>query len=199
MIIHNTDITAVILAGGMGRRMGGLDKGLIEFEGRLLVEILIAKLQKQNVNIIINANRNQSVYETYGFPVISDQLSDYQGPLAGFASAIAAVESQYILTLPCDSPLLSDQYIERFVKCHNLPENQYAPISVAYDGERLQPVHALINVDLFESLNTFLDSGDRKIDRWYAQHEFNRVDFSDQSDMFKNINTPEDQKNLLVK
>ena len=199
MIIHNTDITAVILAGGMGRRMGGLDKGLIEFEGRLLVEILIAKLQKQNVNIIINANRNQSVYETYGFPVISNQLSDYQGPLAGFASAIAAVESQYILTLPCDSPLLSDQYIERFVKCHNLPENQCAPISVAYDGERLQPVHALINVDLFESLNTFLDSGDRKIDRWYAQHEFNRVDFSDQSDMFKNINTPEDQKNLLVK
>lgn len=199
MIIHNTDITAVILAGGMGRRMGGLDKGLIEFEGRLLVEILIAKLQKQNVNIIINANRNQSVYETYGFPVISDQLSDYQGPLAGFASAIAAVESQYILTLPCDSPLLSDQYIERFVKCHNLPENQCAPISVAYDGERFQPVHALINVDLFESLNTFLDSGDRKIDRWYAQHEFNRVDFSDQSDMFKNINTPEDQKNLLVK
>jgi molybdenum cofactor guanylyltransferase len=198
MTIQTTDITAVILAGGMGRRMGGLDKGLIEFEGRLLVEILIDKLQQQNVKIIINANRNQSVYEGYGFPVISDQLSDYQGPLAGFASAISAVDSQYILTLPCDSPLLSDQYIERFIKCHNLPENEGAPISVAYDGERLQPVHALINVDLLASLNAFLDSGDRKIDRWYAQHEFNRVDFSDQSDMFKNINTPEDKQNLAL-
>jgi molybdopterin-guanine dinucleotide biosynthesis protein A len=93
---------------------------------------------------------------------------------------------------------LSDQYIERFIKCHNLPENEGAPISVAYDGERLQPVHALINVDLLASLNAFLDSGDRKIDRWYAQHEFNRVDFSDQSDMFKNINTPEDKQNLAL-
>lgn len=198
MTIQNTDITAVILAGGMGRRMGGLDKGLIEFEGRLLVEILIDKLQKQNVNIVINANRNQTVYAGYGFPVISDQLSDYQGPLAGFASAIAAVNSQYILTLPCDSPLLSDQYIQRFIECHNAPENNNAPISVADDGERLQPVHALINVDLLASLNTFLDSGDRKIDRWYAQHQFNRVDFSDQCDMFKNINTPEDRQNLLA-
>jgi molybdenum cofactor guanylyltransferase len=198
MTILKTDITAVILAGGMGRRMGGLDKGLIEFDGRLLVEILIDKLQKQNVNIIINANRNQSVYAGYGFPVISDKLSDYQGPLAGFASAMAAVDSQYVLTLPCDSPLLSDQYIQRFIECHNTPENNDAPISVADDGERLQPVHALINIDLLASLNTFLDNGDRKIDRWYAQHQFNRVDFSDQSDMFKNINTPEDRQSLLA-
>jgi molybdenum cofactor guanylyltransferase len=183
----------------MGRRMGGLDKGLIEFDGRLLVEILIEKLQQQNVKMVINANRNQSVYEAYGFPVINDNLSDYQGPLAGFATAMAAVDSQYILTLPCDSPLLSDQYVERFIECHNLPENECAPISVAYDGERLQPVHAMINVDLLASLNTFLDSGDRKIDRWYAQHQFNRADFSDQLNMFKNINTPEDQQNLLNK
>jgi molybdenum cofactor guanylyltransferase len=199
MTIQNTDITAVILAGGMGRRMGGLDKGLIEFDGRLLVEILIDKLQQQNVNIVINANRNQSIYEGYGFPVISDELSDYQGPLAGFASAMSAVDSQYILTLPCDSPLLSEQYVSRFIECHNLPENNDAPISVAFDGERLQPVHALINVDLLPSLNTFLSSGDRKIDRWYAQHQYNRVDFSSQPELFRNINTPEDQKNLLAK
>lgn len=199
MLIQNTDITAVILAGGMGRRMGGLDKGLIEFEGRLLIEILIEKLQQQNVNIIINANRNQSVYEGYGFPVISDQLSDYQGPLAGFATAMSAVNSQYILTLPCDSPLLSGLYIERFINCHNLPENQNTSISVAHDGERLQPVHALINIDLLASLNEFLETGDRKIDRWYAQHNYSQADFSDQQDMFKNINTPEDQKSLLAR
>ncbi|MFT5658063.1 MAG: molybdenum cofactor guanylyltransferase [Gammaproteobacteria bacterium] len=196
MKIHNNDITAVILAGGMGRRMGGLDKGLIEYDGRLLVEILIEKLQQQDVNIVINANRNESVYETYGFPVISDKLSDFQGPLAGFATAMAAVDTQYILTLPCDSPLLSDSFVERFIACHNTPGSE-AEISVAHDGERLQPVHALINVDLLDSLNVFLESGDRKIDRWYAQHNYNLADFSDQTDMFKNINTPEDQQRLL--
>lgn len=195
MKIQNNDMTAVILAGGMGRRMGGLDKGLIEYNGRLLVEILIEKLQQQNINIVINANRNESVYAGYGFPVINDKLSDFQGPLAGFATAMTTVDSQYILTLPCDSPLLSDQYVERFIACHN---NADAPISVAHDGDRLQPVHALVNVDLIDNLNTFLESGDRKIDRWYAQHNFNLVDFSDQTDMFKNINTPEDQQRLLA-
>jgi molybdopterin-guanine dinucleotide biosynthesis protein A len=79
-----------------------------------------------------------------------------------------------------------------------LPENKSAPISVADDGERLQPVHALVDVDLLANLNAFLDSGERKIDRWYAQHRFNRVDFSDQREIFKNINTPEDQQNLAL-
>lgn len=198
MKIQKNDITAVILAGGMGRRMGGLDKGLIEHDGRLLVEILIEKLQQQQVNIMINANRNESIYAGYGFPVINDKLSDFQGPLAGFATAMASVDSQYILTLPCDSPLLSDQYVERFIACHNAPGKTDVPICVAFDGDRLQPVHALIDVSLIDSLNTFLESGDRKIDRWYAQHSYNLVDFSDQADMFKNINTPEDQQRLLA-
>lgn len=198
MKIQNNDMTAVILAGGMGRRMGGLDKGLIEYNGRLLVEILIEKLQQQNINLIINANRNESVYADYGFLVINDNLSNFQGPLAGFATAMATVDSQYILTLPCDSPLLSDQYVERFITCHNTSNNDDAPISVAHDGSRLQPVHALINVNLIDSLNAFLASGDRKIDRWYAQHSYNLADFSDQTDMFKNINTPEDQQRLLA-
>jgi molybdenum cofactor guanylyltransferase len=196
MNIQKNEITAVILAGGMGRRMGGLDKGLIEYKGRLLVEILIEKLQRQNINIIINANRNESVYAGYGFPVINDNLSDFQGPLAGFATAMATVDSQYILTLPCDSPLLSDQFVDRFIESHNASKQENTPISVAHDGERLQPVHALININLLNNLNTFLESGDRKIDRWYAQHQYNLVDFSDQTDMFKNINTPEDQQHL---
>ena len=196
MKIQKNDITAVILAGGMGRRMGGLDKGLIEYNGRLLVEILIEKLQQQNINIIINANRNESIYANYGFPVINDQLSNFQGPLAGFATAMAAVDSQYILSLPCDSPLLSNQFVNRFVNSHNASSRDNTQISVAHDGERLQPVHALIDVNLLDNLNAFLESGDRKIDRWYAQHQYNLVDFSDQTDMFKNINTPADQQRL---
>jgi molybdenum cofactor guanylyltransferase len=194
MSIQNEDITAVILAGGQGRRMGGQDKGLLDFEGRLLIDILIESLQTQHVDIVINANRNQSIYQSYGYPVISDRLKDFQGPLAGFASAMAAVETDYILTLPCDSPMLADNFVERFIETHN---RELAPVCVAHDGNRLQPVYALIQTGLLDDLIGFLQSGERKIDRWYAQHDYAQVDFSAQAGMFDNINTPEDQQRLL--
>jgi len=190
MSISEKDITAVILAGGQGRRMGGQDKGLIEVDGRVLVAILIEQLEQQVSNILINANRNQERYQAFGYPVISDQLDDYQGPLAGFACAMNAVDTNFILTLPCDGPLLAADYVARFIVSQT---ETGALICVADDGERLQPVHALIRVDLLSSLNSFLDSGDRKIDRWYAMHDFARTDFSDCADMFRNINTPSDQ------
>ena len=187
------DITAVILAGGQGRRMGGQDKGLIEFNGKALVEILIAELERQSLGIVINANRNLDRYRDYGFPVINDQLQDYQGPLAGFASAMDSVDTDFILTLPCDGPQLVPDYAARFIASQ---QQSGASICVAFDGERLQPVHALIKVNLRESLGQFLDSGDRKIDRWYALHDYVRTDFSDCSEMFRNINTPSDQQTL---
>lgn len=193
MNIGTQDITAVILAGGQGRRMGGQDKGLIEFNGKPLVSILIDKLEQQSVEIIINANRNQQRYQEFGYSVITDQLEDYQGPLAGFASAMNAVATDFILTLPCDSPLLVADYVARFIaSC----EQNDAPVHVAFDGDRLQPVHALIKVDLLPGLIEFLDTGDRKIDRWYAMHDFVQTDFSDSVDMFRNINTPTDQQQL---
>jgi molybdenum cofactor guanylyltransferase len=193
MSIDREDITAVILAGGQGRRMGGQDKGLIEFDGKPLAAILVDNLRQQAVDIVINANRNHAQYQQFGCPVISDQLEDYQGPLAGFASAMAAVDSAFILTLPCDGPLLADDYVARFIASYN--END-ATVQVAFDGERLQPVHAMIKVDLLPSLKNFLDSGDRKIDRWYARHDYARVDFSDCANMFRNINTPADKESL---
>jgi molybdenum cofactor guanylyltransferase len=193
MSISRQDITAVILAGGQGRRMGGQDKGLIELDGKPLASILIERLQRQGVDIVINANRNHAQYQQFGFPVISDQLADYQGPLAGFASAMAAVDSEYILTLPCDGPLLVDDYVARFIDAQSAGAT---PLAVAFDGERLQPVHALLATNLLPDLITFLDSGDRKIDRWYAHYDYARVDFSDCIDMFRNINTPADKASL---
>ncbi|MFV2032789.1 MAG: molybdenum cofactor guanylyltransferase MobA [Gammaproteobacteria bacterium] len=193
MSIQRDDLTAVILAGGQGRRMGGMDKGLLEFDGRLLIEILIDRLRKQAPNIVINANRNQSSYESYGYRVIADELDDFQGPLAGFASAMAVVETAYILTLPCDGPLLVDDFVRQFVDTQN---RTGAPICVAHDGERLQPVYALIDTSLQDSLALFLQSGERKIDHWYAQHDYALVDFSDRCAMFENINTPEDRQRL---
>ena len=193
MSIQQHDITAVILAGGQGRRMGGKDKGLIEFDGKPLVAILVERLRQQGVTIVINANRNHAEYRRFGCPVISDELEDFQGPLAGFASAMAAVDSEFILTLPCDGPLLTDDYVARFIAAQAASG---APLLVADDGERLQPVHAMIRVDLLPGLLAFLDSGDRKIDRWYAQYDFARVDFSDCAEMFRNINTPADRDSL---
>ena len=193
MTLQFADITAVILAGGQGRRMGGQDKGLIEFNGRPLIDILIGHLKNQSIDILINANRNQQRYQSTGYTVVSDQLEDYQGPLAGFASAMAEAKTDFILTLPCDSPLLVDDYVSRFIDSYN---TNSAPVHVAFDGDRLQPVHALIKVDLLASLIEFLDRGDRKIDLWYARHDFVKTDFSDCADMFRNINTPSDQQAL---
>ena len=195
MSISEKDITAVILAGGQGRRMGGQDKGLIEIGGQVLVEILIGRLEPQTSNIMINANRNRERYQAFGYPVVSDQLDDYQGPLAGFACAMNAVDTDFILTLPCDGPLLAADYVAKFIASQ---AQTGAPICVADDGDRLQPVHALIRVNLLPSLNSFLDSGDRKIDRWYAMHDFVHTDFSDCADMFRNINTPADQESMRV-
>ena len=193
MNIDHKDITAVILAGGQGRRMGGLDKGLIEFDGKPLAALLVDSLRQQGVDIVINANRNHVRYQRFGCPVVSDQLADYQGPLAGFASAMSAVDSAFILTLPCDGPLLVDDYVARFIASY---EKNGAAVQVAFDGDRLQPVHAMIKVDLLPSLTNFLDNGERKIDRWYAQHDFVRVDFSACANMFRNINTPADRDSL---
>ena len=193
MSVPLQDITAVILAGGQGRRMGGRDKGLIEFDGKPLVALLIEQLRLQGVDTVINANRNHDRYRAFGCAVVSDQLDDYQGPLAGFASAMNAVDSRYILTLPCDGPRLAPDYVARFLAA---TASDRSGVLVADDGDRLQPVHALLAVSLADSLQRFLDSGERKIDRWYAQHDFTRVDFSDNTDMFRNINTPSDQQAL---
>lgn len=193
MSVSVEDITAVILAGGQGRRMGGQDKGLLEFNGKPLVEILIRELDRQSVATVINANRNLDRYRAFGLPVISDRLEDYQGPLAGFASAMDFVDSEFILTLPCDGPSLTTDYVDRFIASQS---QSGASICVAFDGERLQPVHALIRTSLLSSLNQFLTGGDRKIDRWYALHDYLRTDFSDCADMFRNINSPSDQQLL---
>jgi len=193
MSLLREDITAVILAGGKGRRMGGQDKGLLELDGKPLVAILIDSLRRQGVDIVINANRNRDAYEQYGYPVVADRLQDYQGPLAGFASALHAVDRGYVLTLPCDGPQIVDDYVERFIDCQ---ANSGAPLCVAFDGERLQPVHALIDTALRDDLDRFLDGGERKIDRWYANYDFARADFTDCKQMFRNINTPADRRAL---
>ncbi|MEW8027098.1 MAG: molybdenum cofactor guanylyltransferase MobA [Candidatus Thiodiazotropha sp.] len=186
-------VTAVILAGGRGRRMGGEDKGLIELNGKPLVQHVISAIQPQVAAILINANRNQARYAAFGYPVIADSLLDYQGPLAGFIAAMQSVETEDMLTLPCDGPLVPNDLVERLYEARQATG---ADIAVAHDGDRLQPVYALIPKRLAESLQRYLDRGDRKIDLWYEEHRVAHADFSDIPRTFINVNTLQERDNL---
>ena len=188
--ISQQQVSAVILAGGMGRRMGGQDKGQLELNGRPLIEHVLETIQPQVKTILINANRHQVEYARYGYPVVPDLLQGYQGPLAGFATGMRAATTPYIVTLPCDGPFSPPDLVARLAAAL---EKEHADIAVAHDGERLQPVYALLPISLSASLESFLATGERKIDLWYAQHKIARVDFSDVAKTFRNINTPQDQ------
>jgi len=193
--IYNENVTGMILAGGKARRMGGQDKGLIEINGQAMIQYVLDVLKPQVSEILINANRNVSEYEKFAYPVISDRLEDYQGPLAGIAAAMDVVNTKYICTCPCDGPLIAEDLVTRLFSALN-STNEDIHIAVAHDGQRLQPVYALIDCDLHKSLLDYLSSGERKIDQWYAQNNFKTVDFSDKQDCFININTPEDQQTI---
>ena len=191
MDFNNTNnITGIILAGGKARRMGGEDKGLIEINGQAMISYVINSLKPQVNTLLINANRNIQIYEQYGYPVIIDQLADFQGPLAGIAATMKYATTKYICSCPCDGPLIPKDLVKRLYSSlikHN------GEISVAHNGERMQPVYALIECGLFPSLKEYLESGERKIDQWYATHKLIEVDFSDKPGCFMNLNTPEDQ------
>jgi molybdopterin-guanine dinucleotide biosynthesis protein A len=182
-------VTGVILAGGQARRMGGRDKGLVTFRGRPLVDWVIAGLRPQVAVLAINANRNQQAYAAFGYPVIPDQIEGFQGPLAGFASAMAAADTPWIVTVPCDGPFLAPDLVERL--CAALVRAG-AEIAVATDGQRMQPVYALLPVALAPSLHACLAAGERKVDLWYARHQVALTDFSDRPEGFANINSEAD-------
>ncbi|MGB5708058.1 MAG: molybdenum cofactor guanylyltransferase MobA [Arenicellales bacterium] len=182
------NITAVILAGGRATRMGGQDKGLLEVAGKSIVARIASQLSEQVSKILINANRNQDEYEKLGYPVINDSLSNYQGPLAGMAAALAKIDTEWLLTVPCDGPFVAKDYAVRMMQ---VAEEQSVKLVVASDADRIQPVYALIHIQLLPSMQAFLKSGERKIDRWYAQHPYSIVEFRDREQMFTNINTPE--------
>jgi len=187
------DITAVILAGGKARRMGGEDKGLIELHGRPLLDYIIAGLRPQTGRILVNANRNLARYRAFGFPVVTDLMGDFFGPLVGMATGMQAADTPFILAVPCDSPFVPARLCE--LLSHAL-EKEDADISVAHDGVRMQPVVALLRCGLLPDLLSYLEEGGRKIDTWYAQHRLAQADFSASPDVFLNLNTPEDR--LLI-
>ena len=187
--IAKDKITGVILAGGKARRMGGADKGLILFDGNPLIEHVIKAFEPQVGNLLINANRNYEIYKNYGFDIIRDELEDYCGPLAGMACALNKTNTPYLVTVPCDTPFISDNLV---ASLSSSILNEKAEISVAHNGDRLQPVFCMMKKTMIRSINDYLQKGGRKIDQWFEQHSVAIVDLSSNPECFKNVNSKED-------
>jgi molybdenum cofactor guanylyltransferase len=181
------NVSGIVLAGGLGRRMGGVDKGLQLLRGKPMVEWVLARLSPQVDDIVINANQNLERYQAYGHRVVSDQIAGFAGPLAGLHAGLKAVKHPLIVTVPCDSPFLPIDLVERLhaaLGAHDL--------AVAKTGEQAHPVFALVKRDCRESLEAFLAQGGRKIDAWYAALKVIEVSFDDDAQAFRNINTLEE-------
>lgn len=191
--IAKHEITGVILAGGRGSRLGGVDKGLVCLHGRPLIEHAIDALRPQVGGLLISANRNRDVYAAYGVPVIADVMGDYDGPLAGMLSAMRAAGTTYMVVIPCDAPSLPPDLVERLTGA--LTEAQ-AEASIVFCHGRMQPVFALMRSDVDDRLEQYLTAGGRGAGEWMHQLGAVSVDFSDRADAFDNINTPEELKRL---
>lgn len=193
MLIDQAKITGVVLAGGRGQRMGGIDKGLVEINGRPMISYAIEALRRAADTVLINANRNHDTYRALGFPVVSDLNGDYDGPLAGVLAAMKAATTPYLLAMPCDCPLFRGDLLLRLPEAY---AKENADCCAAYDGERLHPVFLFLGTVLTSSLENYLERGDRKIDRWLNMHKLTQADFSDDPDVLANINTPEQRAKL---
>ncbi len=192
--INPSEITGLILAGGRGSRMGGVDKGLQNFNGLPLALHTLMRLQPQVGHVMVNANRNLSAYEAFGADVWPDSLSDYAGPLAGFLTGLERCETPYMVTVPCDTPLFALDLVARLAEALAREDADVAMAAAREeDGQlRTQPVFCLLRTELMESLVTFTHAGGRKIDAWTAQHKTVVVPFDlphDSVNGFFNANT----------
>jgi molybdopterin-guanine dinucleotide biosynthesis protein A len=188
-IHHSSLITGVILAGGQGRRMGGVDKGLKLLRGRPMAQWVIERLEPQVDELLINANQNLETYEHFGYRVIPDEVGGFAGPLAGLQRGLTEARHPLVATAPCDSPFLPLDLVARL---HAALVRERAQIAVAKTGAQPHPVFCLCRRDVCEDLTAFLASGGRKIDAWYARLKMVEVPFDDQAEAFSNINTPDE-------
>ena len=189
-------ITGLILAGGRGSRMGGVDKGLQNHQGSTLAMHALLRLGPQVGEIMINANRNLAAYEAMGAAVWPDALPDYAGPLAGFLAGLEHCETPYMVTVPCDSPLFPLDLVERLAQALEAEDAEIAMAATrAGDSLQVQPVFCLMKTELMESLIRFTQGGQRKIDRWTALHRCVEVPFDDPL-AFANANTPAELQQL---
>lgn len=194
--LNPDDITGLILCGGRGSRMGGVDKGLQNFRGLPLATHALLRLGLQVGHLMINANRNLAAYESMGVPVWPDPIGDFPGPLAGWLAGLERVETPYMVTVPCDTPHFPGDLVARLGAALVAEDADLAMAATLEDGRlQPQPVFCLLKAALMESLVAALHAGERKIDRWTAQHRCATVVFED-SAAFANANTAQELARL---
>lgn len=189
-------VTGVILAGGLARRMNQEDKGLVYFNNKPMISYAIQAMLPVVDKLLINANRNIEQYQAFNYQVVSDVTGNFDGPLAGIYAALSVCEHDILLVMPCDSPFMSADGLQFLLaeraRCD-------ADIVVAFDGQRVHPVFLALKASLKSSLQNYLAEGERKIDRWLAQHNWVKADFSANPAFFANINTLEELAELTIK
>lgn len=179
-------ITGVILAGGQGRRMGGVDKGLRVLRGRPMVQWVIERFAPQVDEVLVNANQNLGTYAGFGYRVIPDRIGGFAGPLAGLQRGLVEARHDLVATVPCDSPFLPHDLIARL---YSAVAQHGAEVAVAKTGNQPHPVFCLCRKRVLPGLTAFLAGGGRKIDAWYATLQVAEVPFDDEAAAFSNINT----------
>jgi molybdenum cofactor guanylyltransferase len=189
-------ISCIILSGGLATRMGGADKGLVTLQQKPLIEHVIERLTPQVDEILINANREIAQYQTFTYPVLQDAHSNFIGPLAGFSLGLQHAKHDYLLTVPCDSPLLPHDLAQRLLNA--LIKNN-CDIAVASSDGNAHPVFCLCKKSVLPSLTAYLKAGERRVSSWQKSLAYTEVDFSDCSDAFINLNTFEDVAALELK
>lgn len=189
-------ISAIILAGGLATRMNGADKGLVLLHQKPLIQHVIKRLTKQVDEILINANREIDQYQAFGYTVLQDEAEDFLGPLAGFSLGLQHAKHDYLLTVPCDSPLLPLDLATRLMAA--LLEHE-AEIAVASVDSKTHPVFSLCKKSTLPSLTAYLEQGERRVSTWQKSQKYIEVDFSDCNEAFTNLNTIEDLAELELK
>jgi molybdenum cofactor guanylyltransferase len=180
-------VSGIVLAGGQGRRMGGVDKGLQLLRGRPMAQWVLERLAPQVDEVLINCNQNLESYARFGHRLVPDEVGGFAGPLAGLHAGLKAAAQPLVVTVPCDSPFLPFNLVSRLKD--SLGDNDLA---VAKTGEQPHPVFSLVRKSVLSNLETFLQGGGRKIDAWYASLKTIEVPFDDDPDAFRNINTLEE-------
>lgn len=189
MSIPRDSITGLVLAGGLGRRMSadgaGTDKGLVPFRGRPMVAHAIERLAPQVGALLLNVNGDARAYAGFGLPIVPDTVGGFAGPLAGLHAGLGAATTEWVVTVPCDSPFLPTDLVDRLA---DAALRDGRPVALARTGKWTHPVFALVRRDLLPDLEAFLADGGRKIDAWTARAGQAEVDFGDEAP-FRNINT----------
>lgn len=189
-------ISVIILSGGRATRMNGVDKGLVLLHQKPLIQHVIERLAPQVDEILINANREIEQYQAFGYTVLLDEVEDFLGPLAGLSLGLQHAKHDYVLTAPCDSPLLPLDLAKRLMTA--LLEHD-ADIAVASSDDNSHPVFCLCKKSVLPSLTTYLEQGERRVSTWQKSQKYIEVDFSDCNVAFTNLNTFEDLTSLELK